>query len=73
MSFNKMKVYVKDEGYCCPFALLRDRRLWKTSVMAEDAGMTPRGVWYWREAEHAGKVRCRNYLKCQKALLRRPE
>lgn len=64
MPFKTFEEYAKAEGYCCPLHLLAARVNWLTSALAEDSGISPRAVNFWRLDYKRGKVQCKNAAGC---------
>lgn len=70
MPHTKMEDYAKDEGFCCPWALLVSRKQWRTSAMTEDSGMSSRAVRYWRRKARKKELTCAGCNGCLAARLR---
>jgi hypothetical protein len=73
MPFDKMRQYIKDEGFCCPWALFVSRKRWFTSVISGDSAVSPRGVRFWRQRFRAGLLKCEGCDKCLKEKIRREQ
>ena len=68
MPFDKFARYARDEGFCCPLALLVARQEWSTHMLAEDAGIGERAVRFWREDFRKKRLTCQKKPQC--ALLK---
>lgn len=64
MPFRKLEAYVEQEEFCCPLKLLEDRVKWSTERLAEDAGMTPRAMRFWRRLFKKGQLKCPRAPDC---------
>lgn len=66
MPFDKMRQYVKEEGFCCPWALFVSRKRWLTSILSEDSAVSLRGVRFWRQKFRAKLLQCEKCGNCLK-------
>lgn len=62
-----MKPACKREGYCCPFALLKDKRSLRTGELTSFLGISRRALQYWRRRFKNGKLACAERAECLKA------
>lgn len=67
MPFDRFARYARDEGFCCPLALLTARQNWSTSMLAEDSGLTERAVRFWREDFRKKRLSCQKRDSCMLA------
>lgn len=72
MPFDKFRQFLKDEGFCCPWAILTARKRWYTSNIASDAAMNPRAIRFWKAKLRKGLLQCEQCPeKClKKAILK---
>lgn len=64
MPFDRFARYAKNEGFCCPLALLTARSDWSTNMLAEDSEITERAVRFWREDFRKGRLSCPRKESC---------
>lgn len=64
MPFDKFSRYARDEGFCCPLALLTARQKWSTPMLAEDSNITERAVRFWREDFRKKRLTCPRRETC---------
>lgn len=60
--------YCREEGFCCPYALLKARERWSTWALAEDSGVSRRGVRYHRKEVRLGRCVCAQRADCMLAI-----
>lgn len=64
MPFDRFAKYARDEGFCCPLALLSARSKWSTYMLAEDSGISERAVRFWREDFRKKRLSCQKRESC---------
>jgi hypothetical protein len=67
MPFDLFDKYCKEEGFCCPLALLTARQNWQTWAIAEDAGIAERTAREWRDKFRKHKLTCPRAANCMLA------